>query len=53
MKDSALKIIRSHVTNAKTFISTVTRLTATKLGRVVTSARMFRTQTPKSSPTSC
>ena len=51
-----LKVTRpdvGHVTNRQNYISTFARLMVTKFGRVVTSERMFRLQTRKSSPTSC
>ena len=51
-----LKVTRpdvGHVTNRQNYISTFARLMVTKFGRVVTSERMFRLQTSKSSPTSC
>ena len=37
----------------KIYMSTFTRLMATKLGKALTLGRRFSTQTPKSSPTSC
>ena len=42
----------SHVKTWKIYISTITRLLASKLGRVLTYERRFRTQALKSSPTS-
>ena len=42
-----------HVTVWKIYVSTLTRFIANKLGRLLTLERIFRTQTLKSSATSC
>ena len=50
------KVTWSHVgrvTNLKNHISVFARIITTKLGRMLTSGRMFRMQTLKSSPTCC
>ena len=51
-----LSLSNSHdikLVTGQIYISTFSRLMATKLGRVLTSARRFRMWTRKSSPTSC
>ena len=56
--DKTLRVMSFHSWSQMTFylryyISSFTRLMATKLGRVLTSRRRFRMQTPKSPPTVC